>query len=38
MSDLYPALILKGLGRLLMARFAPHSRADAAQMFAMASE
>jgi len=33
MSDLYPALILKGLDRLLMARFTPHSRADVALKF-----
>ena len=33
MSDLYPALILNGLGRLLMARFTPHSRADVALKF-----
>ena len=30
MSELYPVLILKGLGWLLMARFTPHSRADVA--------
>ncbi len=33
MSELYPVLILKGLGWLLMARFTPHSRADVAQMW-----
>lgn len=31
LSELYPVLILKGLGRLLMARFTPHSCADVAQ-------
>ena len=33
MSELYPVLILKGLGWLLMARFTPHSRADVAQLW-----
>ena len=33
MSELYPVLILKGPGWLLMARFTPHSRADVAQMW-----
>jgi len=31
MSELYPVLILKGPGWLLMARFTPCSRADVAQ-------
>ena len=31
MSELYSVLILKGLGWLLMARFAPYSRTDVAQ-------
>jgi hypothetical protein len=33
MSELYPVLILKGLGWLLMARFSPYSRAVVAQMW-----
>ena len=37
MSELYPVLILKGLGWLLMARFTPHSRADVAQMWPITS-
>ena len=32
MSELYPVLILKGLGWLLMARFTRCSRADVAQL------
>ena len=35
--ELYPVLILKGLGWLLMARFTPHSRADVAQNLVQAA-
>jgi len=33
MSELYPVLVLKGLGWLLMARITPCSRADVAQLW-----
>ena len=37
MSELYPVLVLKGLGWLLMAHFTPHSRADVAHNFVAAA-